>query len=388
MKWVRTLICVAMFGLTNLAAGAEPVRPVKLLVVLRARDAVRHFQPARGHPLGEPVWITDSDQLNAAYKSAAMNFDRDSPLKAALMLAFRDRAPFVDIATSADRDRYLSGALFGKPKTAAREEGFDFILALYDDFIGFAPRNGLDDENAVLSPEYGLSYGLFELASNRVMQRGSVRNFGFEPARFDGTTQDLALFPQTWPYLCLVNTTEMVDELVRNDAVHDMAARGGRGAEYPAVHADIEAYRKRLDWRLSPAPGWSERASGPFTRVLFPKGDLSRSVRMHVDAELLLPALGQAVDTAEEFMRIHDRDRARLMPDAPLERFTNVAARGYSAWRYAEPSGEHVLVFIRRTSAVTMQVMTLTISGDFDAIYPSLRGKIEQMLEKSTVGLH
>jgi len=32
--------------------------------------------------------------------------------------------------------------------------------------------------------------------------------------------------------------------------------------------------------------------------------------------------------------------------------------------------------------------MTLTVVGDFDVIYPPLRGRIEQMLANSTVALH
>src|SRR6185503_6488296 len=232
----------------------------------------------RGNRLGEPVFFTDTTPMNAAYKSSALDFDRDSPLTAALTLAFRDRAPFVELATSADRDRYMSGEPFDKPTEAARQEGFDFVLALYDDFVGFGPRGTLDDEAGLLRPVYGLSFGLFDLATKRAMQRGSVHSYGYQPASFDGTARDLALFPRTWPYLCLMNSTDIVDELVRKDAVHAIAARVGRGAEYPAVRSDIEAYRKRLAWRLQPASGWIERRSGAFDRLMIPRGDLGKFV--------------------------------------------------------------------------------------------------------------
>jgi hypothetical protein len=181
----------------------------------------------------------------------------------------------------------------------------------------------------------------------------------------------------------------MLDKLVRRDAVHEMAERVGRSAEFPAVREDIEAYRKRLVWSLQPAAGWAARRTpDPFERVMFPRGDLGRSVWMYVDAELLLPALGQQAKTAEEFIRIYDRDRARLMPDLPATAFTDVTAPGYGAWRYTEPSGEQELVFMRKTSAVTMQVMTVTFAGKFDELYPPLRGKIEEMLAHSTVTLN
>lgn len=386
MRKITALLCVTAAVLANVAANAEPARAAKVLVVLRTHEADQHIRPARGSGIGAPLF-SDAQSMNSAYREA-LDFDRDSPLTAALTLAFRDRAPFVELVASADRARYMSGAPFDKPTEAARNEGFDFVLALYDTFVGFGPRSPLDDEAGRLTPMYGVSYGLFDLATNRAIQRGHVRNFGFKPASFDGTARDLALFPQTWPYLCLQNSSDLVDELIRKDAVHEMAAHIGRGDEYPAVEAAIEAYRKRLDWRLKPARGWVDRRSDTFERVMYPKGDLAKSVWMTVDVELLLAALGQQAKTVDEFVSLYYRDRARLMPDAPLERFTDIDAPGYGAWRYVEPGGEHALVFVRKSSAMTMQVMRLTIIGKFDEIYPPLRGKIEQMLANSRVDLN
>ena len=388
MKAIASLICAAAFTLTNVAAGAEPARPAKMLVVLRAREATDHLRQASNGHLGQPVFA-DQPPLAESYRSSILDFDRDSTLAAALTLAFRDRAPFVELATSADRDRYMTGALLDKPTKAARTEGFDFVLAVYDSFVGFAPRNGFDDDSGVLSPEYGFSYALHDLATDNVIQRGAVHNYGYKPVSFDDTTQDRELFKQTWPYLCLMNTTDMVDDLVRKDAVREMAERVGRSTEYPGVRADIEAYRKRLVWSLQPAAGWvARRTRDPFERVMFPRGDLGRSVWMHVDAELLLPALGQQANTAEEFIHIYDRDRARLMPDFPITAFTDITAPGYGAWRYTEPNGEQQLVFMRKTSAVTIQVMTVTFAGKFNELYPPLRSKIEEMLAHSVVKLN
>ena len=106
------------------------------------------------------------------------------------------------------------------------------------------------------------------------------------------------------------------------------------------------------------------------------------------DASRVANGVNEQAKTVEEFVSIHYRDRARLMPDSPLAKFTDINAPGYGAWRYAEPSGEDVLVFVRQSSAMTMQVMTLKIIGNFDEIYPPLRGKIGQMLANSTVTLH
>jgi hypothetical protein len=283
----------------------------------------------------------------------------------------------------------MKDAPLDEPSGIARTQGFDFVLVFYDSFVGFAPRDDLDDEAGLLSPEYGFSYALHDLAAGRVIRRGWVHNYGYKPASFDGTTQDRELFRETWPYLCLMNSTDLLDELIRKDSVHEMAARVGRDAEYPAVRADIEAYRKRLVWSLQPAAGWVvRRTRDPFVRIMFPRGDLGRSVSMHVAAELLLPALGQQAKTAEEFIQIYDRGRARLMPDFPITVFTDITAPGYGAWRYTEPSGEQELVFMRKTSAVTIQVMTVTFAGKFAELYPPLRGKIEEMLAHSVVNLN
>jgi hypothetical protein len=76
------------------------------------------------------------------------------------------------------------------------------------------------------------------------------------------------------------------------------------------------------------------------------------------------------------------------MPDFPIAGFTEVTAPGYTAWRYTEPSGEVELVFMRMTTAETMQVMTVTFAGKFDELYPPQRAKIEEMLAHGSVTLN
>jgi hypothetical protein len=387
MKAIAILTCVAAFTFANVAVGAEPERQAKVLVVLRTRDTTKHVR-LPDSTLRSRIVFADQPWLDANYRSAIRDFDRDAPLAAALTLAFRERARFVELTSSADRDRYMAGSPLGKPTSAARAEGFDFVLALYDSFVGFAPRDYHDDEAGLLRPAYEFSYALHDLSTNQVIRRGGVGNFGFKQASFDGSIQDRDLFQQTWPYLCLENATDMVDELLRNDAVHEMAAHVGRAAEYPAVRKDIETYRKRLVWQLKPAPGWTVRRTHDlFARFMAPRGEFRHAVWMYVDVELLLPALGQQAKTAEEFIGVYDRDRARLMPDSPVTTFTDIQVPGYSAWRYALPGGEQELVFMRKTSAVTMQVVTVSFVGKFDELYPPLREDIREMLAHSTVTL-
>jgi len=388
VKAIASLICVAAITLTHVAAGAEPVRSAKVLVVLRTREATSHIRMPSNDP-GRPVFIPSQDQsLVAAYKASVRGFDRDPPLIAALTLAFRDRAPFVELAASADRDRYMSGAPLDKPTDAARTEGYDFVLALYDDFVGLASRDYPDADAGLFTPAYYVSYVLFDLTTGREIQRGSVHDYGFKRVDFSAATRNGDLFKQTWPFLCLMNSSEILDELVRRDAIHDMAARVGREAAYPAVKKEIESYRKRLAWRLNPAPGWVERRTHTsFSRLMIPRGNLAQSVRLYADAELLLPALGMAANTVEDFIPLYDRGRARMMPDSPIAPFKDVTAPGYGAYRYVDPDGKPQLLFVRKTSAVTMQVMTLMIDDDFDHLYPLVRGKIEEMLAHSVVGI-
>src|SRR5262245_37174670 len=121
MRTIAYLICTATLAVAQMAIGAEPVRPVKVLAVLRTQEASQHMRLATGNRLGVPLFAADAP-MNAAYMTSVLEFDRDTPLAAALTLAFRDRAPFVELSTSADRDRYMSGAPFDKPTLNARNE--------------------------------------------------------------------------------------------------------------------------------------------------------------------------------------------------------------------------------------------------------------------------
>ena len=383
MKRIALVICVAVLAVAPVCA--ESAHAVKVLAVLRAHEATKHFRPPI--PEGQIVFASQPP-LNASYRSALDDFDRDTPLRAALTLAFRDRAPFVELTTTTNRERYMGGTLLDKPTRTARAEGFDFVIVLYDDFIGFAPRDYVDDDSIVVAPEYAFSYALYEVAADKMVRRGYVQTHGYEPVTFDGSARDRELFARTWPYLCLMSAVDMLDELVREDAVHAMSVHAGLGAEYPAVREEIKSYGKRLAWHLEPASGWREQTTGStFSRILAPRGKLSRQVRMYVNAELLLPALGQQARSIEEFASVYDRDRARVMPDSPMTPFSNVDAPNYRAWRLSMPSGQQQLVFMRKTSRVTMQVVTVRFDGTFDDLYPAVRGKIEQMLAHSTVSL-
>jgi hypothetical protein len=67
--------------------------------------------------------------------------------------------------------------------------------------------------------------------------------------------------------------------------------------------------------------------------------------------------------------------------------FTDIDAPDYRSFRYSAPGGVSKLVFFRQNGESVMQVVTLTLSGDFATLYPPLRPRIESMLAHSVVRL-
>jgi hypothetical protein len=387
------IAALIMACVVHAALAAEP-RPVKLLVILRTTESPHHIHqpyPDTDFRSGAPYhqkWAGLGLPFERAFQKTLDGFDRDPALVAALTRAFRERAPFVEVATSADRARYIRRAPFDSPTGVARAEGYDFVLALYENFVGLAARDFHDHDAGLFTPAFAVSYSLHDLADGRRIARGFVHDTGVRRENLDTALHDPVLFTETWPYLCYVTANSMVDELVRKDGVHTMAVRVGRGADFPAVRDDIEAYRRRLAWRLEPASGWVERrTASSFTRVMFPRGDRALVLQMQIDAELMLPALRPDVRSTQEFVVQYDRQRFTMMPDAPITPFADVTAPGYDAYRYRSPGGEHNLLFVRQSTPAMIQVVTVTLDGDFDGLYQSVRADVEAMLAQSTVTL-
>jgi hypothetical protein len=402
----------ALFAVVALLAAGSPVPAqssdapgvARVLVIHRALQTPNHIYIAgtenvpfvTGRTFGAPtlgnsgraLLMAQYPRLNASFVDTVKGFDRDPAMATAIRMAFKHRAPFVEIATTADRDRYLTAGLSAKPTDAAHAEGFDFVLALFDNFVGLATRDEFDAQAALMTPTFETGYALFDAETGDVVYRSRVGSNGFARAPIESAVKSRDLFTITWPYLCVLNATEIAEQLLRADGVHAMAARVGRGADYPPVRDKIESIRSRLDWDLRPASGWRERKVNSFSRQLVPRTDLSFAVWMNVDVDFLLPELGQAVKAVGDFVPIHDRLRATLMPDSPLNAFEDVSAPDYQAYRYAAPGGEHKLVFFRRTGAMTVQIVTATFDGDFNRLYPSVRRKIEEMLAHSVVRMN
>ena len=391
--------------LSTTALAAEPARNVRVLVVLRATEQPNHIYVAGmkneaisvGRVFGEPSQGKSRSQmlysrvtsLNDTFVTAITGFDRDAPMGEAVRKAFAERGALFEITTTADVQKYLKRVALVTLTDAPRAEAFDFVIAIHDDFVGLATLDWLDAEEGLLTPAYDISYSVYDAGSGHVVASGKASSSGYLRQPSQTAASDPALFAHLWPYLCTLNATSMVDELLRTDQLHSMAGKVGRGAEMPPVAAKLADYEKRLEWNLKPASGWHEQRTGKFTRVLEPRsGSSSTSMRMTVNVDFLIPELGQQVSTVADYLPIFNRQRLRLAPKAkPLEQFSDITAPGYDSFRFLGQAGEHNLVFIKIGDESIVRVFTVSLSGNFDTLYPRVRGKVESMLANSDVRL-
>jgi hypothetical protein len=389
---------------TAVVHGAEPPRKARVLVLLGVMERNGHIHitgaseapeeggRSLGNPLSgrtrAPLLYPQIPRLNQMFVRTIAGFDRNPDLTTALVEVFRDRAPVLEITTTADSARYLRRATLNSLTAAPRDEGFDFVIALFDDFVGLATRDPVDAEAGLLAPAYRVGYALHDVAKNEVLKRGHARAVGSARAPLDAAAANRELFVAAWPYLSLQNATQIADELLRTDLLHAMAERVGRGSEMPPVSARLAEFERRLVWNLKPAKGWRDKSISGFSRLLQPRGDRARVMQMHFAVDLMIPELQGGSTSVGDYARSYDRNRRLQMPHAgPLSAFTEITAPDYEAFRFTGQGGDHNLVVLRATPYAVVRVVTLSLVGDFDGIYPAVRPQIEQMLAQSQITL-
>ena len=386
------------------AAATDSQRQARVLVVLGVVEQQNHiyFYNAErrsikiGRAFGAPwhgrsmtaMQLTRVTHLNQQFTSVISGFNRYPALESAITQAFAERAPLVQITTTPDANRYLSGTLNISLTEMPKAENYDFVLVLNEDFVGLAANDELDVINGLMTPAYDVSYKLHDVVSGEIVARGKASANGYLRQPVEKATSDPALFGYLWPYLCTLNAVEVVDQLLRDDQLHAMAVRAGRGDELPPVAAKLADFERRLRWNLKSASGWRERSATPYSHVMEPRIELRNSMRMTFDVDYLIPELGLGVKTVDQFLPIYDRKRLRDAPKAKaLEPFSDIAAPGYRVFRYEGQAGEINLLLLRATDDALMQIVTISIADDFDKVYPKIRGKLEQMLAGSQVKL-
>jgi hypothetical protein len=400
--WITLVASFALSGV--IASGAHGADAARLLVVLRASEQPNHIyvwggknqRVVVGRTFGEPSMGRDAvemlrtrvDYLNDTFKKTIASLDRDTPLAAALAQAFAEQGGVIEITPSTAADRYLQRGLAVSLTDAPRVEGFHFVLALNDDFAGLATLDEVDAVNGILTPAFDASYALYDVANGEIRARGKVSSSGYLGQPYAKAATEPALFGYLWPYLCGLNATNIVDQLLRADHLHVMAERVGRGAEQPPVAAKLADLEQRIRWELEPAGGWHEVRTTAVSRLLEPVSEQRKVVRITFDAEFLIPELRQGVRGIDDYLPIYDRKRLRAAPKSgPLEPFADITAGDYRAYRYVGQAGETDLVLFRATEDGLMRIVTVSIADNFAKAYPKLRPRIERMLSASSLNL-
>ena len=389
-------LCVTM-------VSAEEPRRARVLVVMHSTERLGHISISGRYRSTDPstpprpindrpgslefLLVSRMSHLDSTFVNTMHGFDRDTALAQSLRQVFMTGHDVFAVTTTAEAERYLSGLGEAKLTAAARTEGFDFVLALSDDFYGLATRDAADTEQALLTPAFAVTYVLRDVRANKVIARGGVDAMGPRSESAQQAAEDRELFAASWPFMCANIATGIRGKLLRSDSVHQMAASVGRGPDVPAVSAKLEGMGRALKWDLKPAFGWREKRLNMFSRILEPKGELSEHVSMKVDVDLLIPELEQSVGSVADYVVLFEKLRREQSPAAePMIPFADISAPGFDAFAYAAPTGTN-LVLLRRRGESLMQVVTVVFVGDFAAVYPRTRSQIEQMISRSAVAL-
>ena len=78
-----------------------------------------------------------------------------------------------------------------------------------------------------MTPAYDVAYYVYDAGSGEIISRGKASSSGYLSQPYQTAASNPALFAHLWPYLCTLNATSMVDELLRTDQLHSMWPRPG-----------------------------------------------------------------------------------------------------------------------------------------------------------------
>ncbi|MBL8256480.1 MAG: hypothetical protein JNJ62_07755 [Pseudoxanthomonas mexicana] len=389
---LSALLAVALALLPSAAYAQDGAKDVKVLVVFPQTPTPSKVYFATDGEFTRGLLIPfaaiansanlrkRSDTLGAQLDATLVGYDRYAVLEEALRKSFGQRSPMFMIEATTDVDRFLPGEKLG---TAAAQAGYRYVITIEEVFSGLSMLNLMATRSDDVAPMATIRYRVYETSDRRQLLKGVAAQNGMTKKHIDHAPGDRALFVDAYPQMAQGIATQLVGNLFRTDTLHAMAASIGRGGEVPKVSAVLKQNERRFAYTFKPAEGWKQtKMNTRYASVLEPRTDLRYRMGMRFEIDLLVPEFGQAVDNLDDYLppfleRLGDTgvDMTTFAP------FDDIQAPGYRIYSHAvgDKGGRNV-VMMRMLDKDMLEVVTIVVLEDFDALYPQYRAALEQNL--------
>ena len=337
----------------------------------------------------EAVLVRRIPSLERSLFTTMKGFDRRTELINAVYRAFANESPVFELTESVEVDRYVNRKDLASLRDSARAEGYDYVLVLYEGFVGLASDSVLQTRAGLLRPAVNVNMILHDALGREPLYRRNLRAIGGTAANYEDAVNNQRFFGAQWPGLSTRIANDLVSELLYADRLHAMAERVGRGAEVPAAGTILANYGKRLHWDLKSAKGWRMRkASSDFTRVFDQKDETAPFMQVRFDVDLTIPEFGQDVHSIGEYLPLYEKRRAEQSGGASvLTPFADITAPGFTAYFVGSEQGAGEIVLFRKIDETAMQIVNARFARDFAGLYPGNRASIERLIVNGQVRL-
>lgn len=384
------VLVMAVFA-PRVATASEPdARNVSVLAVFPAEQSPSHVhytsdgEAARGLliPFGSLVSAHNqskrSAELGAKLDTALGDYDRHQVLLEAIQKAFEQKSAMYVIHKTTDTAGFMDGK---KPNARAHAEGHRYVLVLEEVFSGLSMLHLLATRTDDVAPLATFRYSVYDASNIKLLAKGVASGNGMTKKHISEAPQDRELFVSAYPEIAKGVALQIMGNLFRADVLHSMAASVGRGDEVPQVSLLMKKYERRFKYTLAPEKGWKRvKMNTPYANVLEPKSDLKYQLGIRFEIDLLVPELGQDVDSVEGYMVPWGERVAEAGVDmATLGVFSDITLPGYSVYSFAtNTEGGRNISALRILSPDMIEVVTVIFTKDFDALYPLHRAAIER----------
>jgi hypothetical protein len=321
-----------------------------------------------------------SEELGAQLDATLQGYDRYEALHQALAKRFGQRSAGFELTQSRDFDKYVAKNGIGP---AAATEGFGYVLVIEDKFSGMSILN-VASKTDDLAPYTTIGYQVFETKKRSRISKGAASANGLQKMPFKEAIADKEFFTSAYPTLADNLANQIVGTLFRTDVLHAMAASAGRGDEVPQVSTVLKKNEKRFEYELTPAKNWKRtKMTVKYANLLEPKSDLRFAMGLRFDVDLLVPELGQAVTSIDEYIPIYLTRLADSGIDvSSFNEFTDIKVPAeYRVYSFLPNNdGGRQIVLLRKVGDDLLELILIVFTKDFQTLYPAHRADIEQMI--------
>ncbi|MFT3806588.1 hypothetical protein [Arenimonas sp.] len=332
------------------------------------------------------VYDDRSDRLNAAVSG----YERGPVLEKAFEQAVATRYPALDIDARLDLGKkHTSDRALVKQ---AEADGFRYLMVFEDDFTGVHTIDTVakDDKVSVLSQG---QLRLFDVKSGKSLFKTPVMAYSLERQPLQTAIENSTFFVGQYPQVAEALVVQTFSELYRTDLLHAMLETIGRGDEVPAIKSLLARYEGPINIDMVAPPGWhGVDMKTRYSKVVEPNDDLRFKLGVRADVDLLLPELGQKVDSLDQYAALaagrlssQGYDPASM---ALYEGDLQPGLEGYVAYVIRrQTGGGGQIMYLKRLDDTYLSVVMFIATENMDALISQHKANIEAALRGSTVSI-